>query len=93
MTPRDFGPPTHAPRDLLPTLAGRRSAWPSSSGSERFGMTNDDVYRCQVCLSIPTHPDYGSLNLAQAVQLIAYDWRQAQGGFGVASRTAGRRVR
>jgi tRNA/rRNA methyltransferase len=37
-------------------------------------------------LSIPTHPDYGSLNLAQAVQLIAYDWRQALGGFSVAQR-------
>jgi tRNA/rRNA methyltransferase len=56
-------------------------------GSERFGMSNDDVYRCHTCLSIPTHPDYGSLNLAQAVQLIAYDWRQALGGFGVESRT------
>jgi tRNA/rRNA methyltransferase len=38
-------------------------------------------------LSIPTHPDYGSLNLAQAVQLIAYDWRQALGGFAVQPRT------
>ena len=56
-------------------------------GSERFGMSNDDVYRCHACLSIPTHPDYGSLNLAQAVQLIAYDWRQALGGFAVAPRT------
>jgi tRNA/rRNA methyltransferase len=50
-------------------------------------MSNDDVYRCHACLSIPTHPDYGSLNLAQAVQLLAYDWRQALGGFGVAPRT------
>ncbi len=46
-------------------------------GSERYGMKNDDVYRCHVALSIPTHADYGSLNLAAAVQLIAYDWRQA----------------
>jgi len=38
-------------------------------------------------LSIPTHPDYGSLNLAQAVQLLAYDLRQAVGGFGVQPRT------
>ena len=38
-------------------------------------------------LSIPTHPDYGSLNLAQAVQLLAYDWRQALGGFDVQART------
>jgi tRNA/rRNA methyltransferase len=56
-------------------------------GSERFGMANEDVYRCHVCLSIPTDPGYGSLNLAQALQLIAYEWRQALGGFGVTART------
>jgi tRNA/rRNA methyltransferase len=50
-------------------------------GSERFGMRNEDVYRCHACLSIPTRPDFGSLNLAAAVQLIAYEWRQALGGF------------
>ncbi len=52
-------------------------------GSERFGMQNDDVYRCHVALSIPTDPNFGSLNLGAAVQLIAYDWRQALGGFAV----------
>jgi tRNA/rRNA methyltransferase len=50
-------------------------------GSERYGLSNADVYRCHACISIPTHPGYGSLNLAQAVQLLAYDWRIAQGGF------------
>jgi tRNA/rRNA methyltransferase len=50
-------------------------------GTERFGMRNEDVYRCHAALSIPTNPKYGSLNLASAVQLIAYDWRQALGGF------------
>jgi tRNA/rRNA methyltransferase len=88
MTPRDFGPPTHAPRELFATLApaGRRVAF--VFGGERFGLANDDVYRCHAVLSIPTHPDYGSLNLAQAVQLVAYDWRQALGGYPVAPRTA-----
>jgi tRNA/rRNA methyltransferase len=52
-------------------------------GSERFGMRNEDVYRCHACLSIPTRADFGSLNLAAAVQLIAYEWRQALGGFDV----------
>ncbi len=56
-------------------------------GSERFGMQNDDVYRCNVALSIPTNPSFGSLNLAAAVQLIAYDWREALGGFGVEPAT------
>jgi tRNA/rRNA methyltransferase len=88
MTPRDFGPPTHAPRELFATLAASEHRVGFVFGSERFGMSNDDVYRCHACLSIPTHPDYGSLNLAQAVQLLAYDWRQALGGFAVSARTA-----
>ncbi|MCR5881606.1 RNA methyltransferase [Rhizobacter sp. J219] len=87
MTPRDFGPPTHAPRELFTTLAKTDHRVAFVFGSERYGMGNEDVYRCHACLSIPTHPDYGSLNLAQAVQLIAYDWRQALGGFAVAPRT------
>jgi tRNA/rRNA methyltransferase len=88
MTPRDFGPPTQAPRALFAELAARPERVGFVFGSERFGLANDDVYRCHVCVSIPTDPAYGSLNLAQAVQLIAYDWRQAQGGFPVVSRTA-----
>jgi len=87
MTPRDFGPPTHAPRALFPALAAASERVAFVFGPERTGMSNDDVYRCHSCLSIPTHPDYGSLNLAQAVQLIAYDWRQALGGFSVQPRT------
>jgi tRNA/rRNA methyltransferase len=50
-------------------------------GSERFGMSNDDVYRCNVALSIPTNPQFGSLNLGAAIQLVAYEWRLAMGGF------------
>lgn len=86
MTPRDFGPPTAAPRVLFETLAASEHRVAFVFGSERYGMRNDDVYRCHVCLSIPTPPGYGSLNLAQAVQLIAYDWRMAQGGFPLRAR-------
>lgn len=88
MTPRDFGPPTRAPRDLFGELAADTHRVAFVFGSERFGMRNDDVYRCHACVSIPTLPDYGSLNLSQAVQLLAYDWRQALGGFAVEARTA-----
>jgi tRNA/rRNA methyltransferase len=86
MTPRDFGPPTLAPRQAFPGLAasGHRVAF--VFGSERFGLSNDDLYTCHACLSIPTDPRYGSLNLAQAVQLVAYDWRQALGGHAVEPR-------
>jgi tRNA/rRNA methyltransferase len=88
MTPRDFGPPTDAPRELFAGLAGSGHRLAFVFGSERFGMGNDDVYRCHSCVSIPTDPTYGSLNLAQAVQLIAYEWRQAIGGFAVRPATA-----
>ena len=56
-------------------------------GSERFGMANEDVYRCHVALSIPTNPGFGSLNLGAAIQVIAYEWRQALGGFPVVEHT------
>lgn len=87
MTPRDFGPPTFSPRDRLPALAADGMAVAFLFGGERFGLANDDVYRCHACLSIPTAPSYGSLNLAQAVQLVAYEWRLALGGFDVQPRT------
>jgi tRNA/rRNA methyltransferase len=87
MTPRDFGPATFAPREHFATLAASRHQVAIVFGPERTGLSNDDVYRCQACISVPTQPDYGSLNLAQAVQLIAYDWRQALGGFAVTPRT------
>lgn len=87
MTPRDFGPPLAAPRDALPTLAETTHHVAFVFGGERFGMANEDVYRCHTVLSIPTHADYGSLNLAQAVQLVAYEWRQALGGFDVIAAT------
>ena len=92
MTPRDFGPPTVSPREHFATLAGSGHRVAFVFGPERTGMANDDVYRCHACLSIPAHPDYGSLNLAQAVQLIAYDWRQALGGFDVTPRTPDARL-
>ena len=110
MTPRDFGPPTRAPRahfemllkKELPAIDGQaleakmdqeNTEPPGEAGigflfgSERFGMTNDDVYRCHVALSIPTNPGFGSLNLGAAIQVVAYEWRQALGGFGVQEAT------
>jgi tRNA/rRNA methyltransferase len=99
MTPRDFGPPTRAPREHFADWAA--GGWrmqgaaprPADSGvafvfgSERYGMRNEDVYRCHVCLSIPTAPAYGSLNLAAAVQLMAYEWRMALGWGELAAAT------
>lgn len=92
MTPRDFGPPTVAPRPHFEALAAGEHSVAFLFGSERFGMANEDVYRCHVALSIPTHPDFGSLNLGAAIQVIAYEWRQALGGFGVQPATAAPRL-
>jgi tRNA/rRNA methyltransferase len=95
MTPRDFGPPTTSPREHFAALTApeRVAEQPEAGvaflfGSERFGMANEDVYRCHVCLRIPTHAQFGSLNLAAAVQLVAYDWRMALGGFDDAAPVA-----
>jgi tRNA/rRNA methyltransferase len=44
-------------------------------GTERDGLRNDDVERCQACCAIPADPQHGSLNLAQAVQVAAYECR------------------
>ncbi len=56
-------------------------------GSERFGMRNEDVYRCHACLSIPSNPKFASLNLGAALQVIAYEWRLALGGYADADGT------
>ena len=89
MTPRDFGPPTFTPREHLPTLIASPQSVAFLFGSERFGMTNEDVYRCHAVLTIPTDPRYGSLNLAAAIQLIAYEWRLALGGFETPASASG----
>jgi tRNA/rRNA methyltransferase len=68
---------TNAEADTAETASGMGFLF----GSERFGMANDDVYRCNVALSIPTNPQFGSLNLGAAIQLIAYEWRMTLGGF------------
>ena len=57
MTPRDFGPPTRAPREHFAELAKAADDHTGVAflfGSERFGMRNEDVYRCHTCLRIPT---------------------------------------
>ena len=92
MVPRDFGPPTYTPREWVQHWGAQPPAGDTGVaflfGSERFGMKNEDVYRCHVALSIPTAPDFGSLNLGAAIQVIAYEWRMALGGFAVQEATA-----
>ena len=46
-------------------------------GPERAGMENADIARAGTIVSIPVNPDFPSLNLAQAVLLLSYEWRRA----------------
>ncbi len=46
-------------------------------GRERVGLTNDELQKCHYHVAIPANPDYSSLNLAMAVQILAYEVRVA----------------
>lgn len=46
-------------------------------GPERIGLTNDNLQKCHYHVVIPANPDYSSLNLAMAVQILAYEVRLA----------------
>ncbi|TDQ59677.1 tRNA (cytidine32/uridine32-2'-O)-methyltransferase [Mesocricetibacter intestinalis] len=46
-------------------------------GRERIGLLNEELMKCRYHLTIPANPDYSSLNLAMAVQLISYELRMA----------------
>ena len=48
-------------------------------GPERAGLETADVVRANAVVSVPVNPAYGSLNLAQAALLLAYEWRRAAG--------------
>ena len=43
-------------------------------GPERSGLETDDVAVARTILTVPINPEFGSLNLAQAVILVAYEW-------------------
>lgn len=45
-------------------------------GPERSGLTNDDLTFAEKLISVPLNPSFASLNLAQAVLLIGYEWFQ-----------------
>ena len=49
-------------------------------GSEEAGLTNEEVFACQYLVHIPASPGSTSLNLAQAVQIVAYELRMVAEG-------------
>jgi len=46
-------------------------------GRERTGLDNTELQLCHGAICIPANPEYSSLNLAQAVQVVCYEWRMA----------------
>ena len=72
---RDIGPPELAPQEcaMRLTTAAARQDVALVFGRERTGLTNEELGRCNLLVSIPANPDYSSLNLAAAVQVLCYE--------------------
>lgn len=78
---REFSPPLRSPREMAGQLAADSSLQAALVfGNERFGLSNEQVEKCSVLLTIPTDAAYSSLNLAQAVQVLSYECRMAAVG-------------
>ncbi|WP_447896529.1 RNA methyltransferase [Stenotrophomonas acidaminiphila] len=72
--------------ELLPEVAGQRAVVRAAEpaevafvfGRERTGLSNDELQLCHAAVHIPSDPEFSSLNLAAAVQVLAYEVRMAQ---------------
>ncbi len=63
-------------------------------GSEKFGLSNEDLSHCHWLLRIPTRQEHGSMNLGQAVAICLYElWRNAEAVENRFEKRAGRRCR
>ena len=75
--------PVKSCRDVATQIAeDARSPVPNACtamvfGQERAGLTNEQMDRCTCLLRIPVNPDFSSLNLGAAVQVVAYECAQA----------------
>lgn len=73
---RELSAPLHTPRQLAPELLAAAQAGQQVAlvfGNETFGLSIEECQSCNRLLTIPGNPDYFSLNLAQAVQVAAYE--------------------
>jgi len=80
--PRDLGPPACDIRTAARASREHVIAHPHGEiamvlGTERAGLANEDVALCNRICHIPANPDYSSLNVAQAAQLVAWEMRYA----------------
>jgi tRNA/rRNA methyltransferase len=87
---REYGPPQWTPRAAA-GVAREQAVHGEIAlvfGNERTGLSNEDVERCSALAHIPANPAYSSLNLAQAVQVLAYELRTAYLSAGQATTVA-----
>ena len=73
--------PVLEPRECAEKLVthGREGPVAMLFGREKSGLTNDELDRCRFLVHIPSNPAYSSLNLAMAVQILAYEVMVASG--------------
>jgi tRNA/rRNA methyltransferase len=73
--PRDLSHPVRALRDAAPDILARGASGQVALvfGNETFGLSNEELARCQAFVTIPANPAYGSLNLGAAVQVACYE--------------------
>lgn len=75
---REYSPPVLTPRQFSTQLAAQPELHAAVIfGNERFGLPNEVVEQCNVLINIPANPEYSSLNLSQAAQVVAYECRMA----------------
>lgn len=76
---RDLGPPVGTPRETVARLLAAAAEGDVALvfGNETSGLANDEVLQCQAAVTIPTNPEFSSLNLGAAVQLLCYECRMA----------------
>jgi tRNA/rRNA methyltransferase len=76
---RDLPHPAYTPRQAVPDLLAQAASAPVAIvfGSETYGLSNPQLAKCRWLINIPANPSYMSLNLAAAVQVVAYELRCA----------------
>jgi len=78
--PRHMAKPVVTPREAAEMIRHAAARGLKSGilfGPERSGLTSDDLAPVQTIVTCPVNPEFGSLNLAQAVLLVAHEWFQA----------------
>jgi tRNA/rRNA methyltransferase len=71
---RDLVMPVVGPEAMAERIAASSSRSAILFGPERSGLATDDVALANAIVTVPINPEFGSLNLAQAVILLAYEW-------------------